>query len=206
MAFKKPITTTNRDLLRLKGTLDIYGGIRDGRLAFALARNRLSIKSYMETLDEIRKPAPDDPKLLDKYQAYEAKRLELNREYSRKDAAGEPIQAKGGFVIEDQVAFQAAYKVLSNKHKDAVAERDRIGQAFEDALDMEVEFQVYAIPYRKVPEDAIAAQDLAVFLEFGIITGEPDWGDDDEGDDEDIPAPTPIKKHRATPKKKKKKK
>jgi len=156
-------------------------------------------------LDEIRTPAPDDPELLEKYKVYEGKRLELNKKHARKDADGNPMQNQGGFMIEDQVAFDAAYKALGKKHPEAVAERDRISKAFDDAMGMEVDYQPYAIPYRKVPENAIAAQDLAIFLEFEIITGEPDWGDDDD-EAEDLPAPTPIKKSRPKGAAKKRKK
>lgn len=196
MAFILAIKTTNRELLRLSAVLDKYGHIQDGRLAFALARNRVSLKSFTDSLEEVRKI---DPELQKAVREYEVKRLNLNKKHAVKDENGVPREQRGGYVISDQDRFDADMNVLNVKNASAVTEKDRIAKAWDDALDLDVDFQPYAIPYRKIPVDSIQAQDLAIFLEFEIISGEPDWGDDEVVDSA---PPTPIAKNSKSRKKK----
>lgn len=152
-----------RVLLNLWHALNkLEGQKHDVRFSYFLAKNKVALKTEIETLDEVQKPNAA-------FIEFENKRIELAKKYSDKDAAGNPKVHNGQYVIYDQKdEFDEEIKKLRTKFKSAIEAREAQIEEYNKMLNDEVEFKPTRIKFEQLPKQ-IESVFLEIFIEADII-------------------------------------
>ena len=151
------VSMTKQELLELWQGLPALANLRGFKLGYAVARTKAKLRHEIEALDEALKPDKD-------FQAYEEKRLQLCRKYAQKDAQGNPIIQGDQFMFgENRGGFDAEMVPLSEEFAQAIEDRRKQVEDYQDSLRGPIEIEVHQIGLEDVPEDATVAQ-VAVLI------------------------------------------
>lgn len=152
-----------RVLLNLWHALNkLEGQKHDVRFSYFLAKNKVALKTEIETLDEVQKPNAA-------FIEFENQRIDLAKKYADRDAAGNPKVHNGQYVIFDKKdEFDADIKKLRTKFKDAISNREKQIEEYNKMLNDEVEFTPSRIKFNQLPKQ-IESVFLEIFIEADII-------------------------------------
>jgi len=187
---RKKVEMTITEMLELENLLSLYGGAKQAKLCYAVARNLASIKAPLKAFRKALAPT-------EAMQEFDKEKMKLLEQLARKDEHGrpvkEPVPQRPGtwkYDLEDEAALN---KELDKVECKAQAEKDS-----EDLAEKEVqlredseEISVFELPFNALKEDEngdlpITALHLSRFMDVGIIVDD----DDDFAEEE----PTPISK------------
>ena len=144
---------TNQQILVL---YDIILGFEESdkkfpyKLSSSLLKNKELITPVLNNFRKIQTPNP-------RFNEFELRRIELNKNFSKKDTNGEPLIQDRAFVIEDSQGFDVAFKALQEEYADVLRERTAKQREIEEFLDMESGIELF-----KVSEDIIGTLEFTV--------------------------------------------
>ena len=121
----------------------------NGKLAYAIAKNRRILDQEIESLKETIKHT-------EKYKEYDSKRIELAKKHAKKDENDVPVEKDGNFLLEDEVAFKKELEVLQTEYKEAIDDMEKKFDAFNTLLEEEFTTELYTITEDMIPETATA--------------------------------------------------
>jgi hypothetical protein len=128
--------------------------LKGAKFAYMVVRNLSIIKPEIEALEEALKTSEE-------FNTYEKARLELAKEHAKKDESGNPITYKDEidglekYNIVDQDAFDEAFKVLREEHKQAIEDREQQIKEQNEILKTESTLQLHKIALSDIPEITI---------------------------------------------------
>lgn len=143
----------NKDILKLKQSLDLVGNLNGIKFAYAIARNKKFIESEIEAFNEIIKPS-------EKFKEFDAKRVALCQELGDKNEKGEVKFANNQYVIvENKTKFDKEFGKLKTEYKKDIEERDKKIKEFNEVfLEANSKFEFYRIKLEDIPKEITAAQ------------------------------------------------
>lgn len=152
-----------RTILKLWQALGNLEGLKhDVRFSYFIAKNKVSIKSEIEALDEAQKPT-------ETYLKYETERVELAKEFSDKDENGDPKVKNGQFIILGaRDKFEDYIQKLKEAFKATISEREKQLKDYESLLDEDIETILTKIRFTQLPNQIEAAY-LEIFIEADVI-------------------------------------
>lgn len=122
------------------------------KFAYNLAKNRKYLTEECELMRGSAKPSEELGK-------YEDDRIETCKKFCDKNDNGEPKTVNGSFIgLENNKEFEAALKLVQEKHKKALAEHEEKIKAFNKMLEEEMEIELWAIKLSDVPDNITAEQ------------------------------------------------
>lgn len=145
-----------KDVISLWQGLNNCSALKGARFTYAIARNLAEIKADIEALQKSVDPSKE-------FSAYENKRIELNKKYSKKDEKGESITENGKYILEDQEKFDEEFNKLKEENQSIVDARDAQIKEYMDSLDDEIEVKLWKIKETDLPEDITVNQTYAIF-------------------------------------------
>lgn len=153
---------TNTNVLELHNVLLGLKGLKGIKFNYAISKNKAlldaEVKSIHSALD-----------MSDEYKAFEEKRIELAKEYAKRDDTNTPLEERNPqtgqtkFIMKDQQAFDVAFKVLSDENKELVDARKKQIEDFNLFLDKENELSLYKIKLEEIPEDITTEQMVGIY-------------------------------------------
>lgn len=186
---RKKVEMTITEMLELENLLSLYGGAKQAKLCYAVARNLASIKTPLKAFRKALAPT-------EAMQEFDKEKMQLLEAHARKDERGrpikEPVPGRPGtwkYDLEDEAAFN---KELDKVECKAQAEKDS-----EELAEKEVQLRedseeigVFELPFSELKEDEngdlpITALHLSRFIDVGIIVDDDDFAEEE---------PTPISK------------
>lgn len=141
---------TNNDILTLNQSLhDI--NLKGAKFSYAVARNIELLKPEVTALQK----AID---ISSEYKEYDAKRIELCKQYANKDDSGEVILLNKGkpdekFDIKDQKAFDLELDKLNKENQAVIDARTKQIKDFSELLEEDKEIAFYKCNLKDVPEE-----------------------------------------------------
>jgi hypothetical protein len=149
-------------LLRRKQVLEIDAALgalaqhaKGVKLAYAIAKNRASLRGEVEAIREADKPTAE-------FLTYEERRIAAAKAHAKKDAQGEPVIAGNAYVLEDQAAFDATLGAIRQQHAEAIAAREaqlvELGKLLDDA----VEVALHRVKLEAIEAPGAIAEDVAI--------------------------------------------
>lgn len=150
-------------LVRLWKSIERLEGLKhDVRFSYFLAKNKVSLKSELDIMEEAQKPS-------EAFLEFENRRVELAQQFADKDANGQPKVHNGQYVIFDsRDDFEKDMKKLKTKFKSAISAREKQIEEYAALLKEPVELELAKIRFSQLPPQIESAY-LEVFLEAGLI-------------------------------------
>jgi len=148
---------TKNEIFSLYNALQTLGDLKGVKFAYAIARNINICKPEVEALQEALKGS-------DEFLEFEAKRVELAKEYSKKDENGKPLSERGAFVMADEDKFNKKLEELKNskEYKDVTKIREEQVESWEKLLEEESSLKLYSVALESVPEELTVRQMTAI--------------------------------------------
>lgn len=152
-----------RDLLSLWNILERLKIVKEKRISYFIAKNRLEIKNEIEALQEAQMPS-------ELFKLYDEKRAALaERMADRVEGTTTPMTKDGQYIItHNRDDFDEELTELKDKFKKAIDERKTQIEIFNELLEEETEFKGYSITLENLP-DNIEAYVIEVLLKIGLI-------------------------------------
>lgn len=129
---------------------------------YFIGKNIKKVMAELKLIQGALKPSPE-------FQEYDDQRLRLVKDCSLKDAKGKPIQRQNpngssSFDIdpEKQEQFDNGLSELKKQHKAALDEHQKKMDAYNEALEEDVEQDFYCLSIKDFPQSGIAGKHLAV--------------------------------------------
>ena len=154
---------TNKKLLQIGERLKITANLKGIKLAYAVAKNAEKIDREIKVLNKILEPS-------EAYLVYAKELKELQNEYCRKDASGNPVIEKDQYVMNDMAAFKSDYDALKTKHTLVLAEREQQIDEYNQLMDEESDIELHHVSIDNIPED-ITPEQMEAIMPF--LDGEP---------------------------------
>jgi len=163
------------ELFALEQLLKTLGTVRQAKLAYMVAKNKVAISPTLTAIRETLKPSP-------KIMEFEQARERLLEEHARKDARGRAIKTPLSetvwqYSLVDEAAYTAALEVLKGHHPEGVKDAQELEER-RIQLNTERETVVlHRISMADIKEDAdgnlpISADRLGELLSIGLIFSE----------------------------------
>ena len=134
------------------------------KLAYAIARNKRALEQEQSALIAGLNPSDD-------YREYETKRIKLAKKYADKDENGRYKKAGGRFVgLDNNPKWDAVLETLQEECKEAIDAYDKQNKDYEDALEEEIEFEMFMVGPDQIPVDITVIQFDSLYL----MISEPD--------------------------------
>lgn len=162
-------------LLELDEVLAQLGHVTQAKLAYAVARNVVSVKAALATFREKVKPT-------EAMAQFEKDREALLQKHARKDSAGKPIWMpieEGGrkvrsYDVPDMDALTVDIENLRAESTQMLKEEQEREALRKELLEMPETVSLYTIPFDALREDSdgnlpVAAHMLGLLVGFGII-------------------------------------
>lgn len=132
------------------------------KFSYFISKNKSIIRDEIEILNELTKAS-------ESYMLYDGKRVELAKELSNKDEAGNPIIKDDAYVIvEKKEEFDKQLGILREANKDVIDEHTKKMEELQKLLQEDYEFEGYATTLDNLP-DVISPELMDMFLKAGII-------------------------------------
>jgi hypothetical protein len=124
--------------------------------AYAISKNKRLIETEVKSIQD----AYSNRKVPEDVSKFEQERIETCKAFADKDEAGEPIILNSRFIIppEKLTEFDTAISGLSEKYKDALAEKEKLEQELLDLMQEEVDLSLHAIKVGDLPDEISASQ------------------------------------------------
>ena len=166
------------EMLELENLLSMYGGAKQAKLCYAVARNLASLKAPLKAFRKAIAPT-------EAMQEFDKEKMQLLEAHARKDEMGlpvkEPVPGRPGawkYDLEDEAAFN---KELDKVECRAQAEKDsaELVEKEEQLREDSEEISIFELPFSALKEDEngdlpITALHLSRFMDAGIIVGDLD--------------------------------
>ena len=167
-------TMKNSELLALNSVLEKYMSVKQGKIAWALARNKQrvldALKPYVELQSSRQKEIGAMLSEGGSLYEYEQARQALCKVHAVKDEKGNPATSGNTYVIANKAEFDSELADLAAGYVELLEEKVAIEKVVETAFAEEVEFEPYTLSEElAVNSDIFEARDLLQLAERGII-------------------------------------
>jgi predicted transcriptional regulator len=124
--------------------------------AYAISKNKRLIESEVKSIQD----AYSNRKIPEGVMKFEEERLEACKLFSNKDEAGEALVINSRFVIppEKLEEFDKTISELSEKHAEALAEKDKLEKELADLLQEEIDLPLHKMKFTDIPDNVSASQ------------------------------------------------
>ena len=144
--------------MNMLNKLPLVSNLKGFKLAYAVARNKAALTAESKLLEDARKPS-------EAFILYNKERIELCKELAEKEENGKPKIVHGAYVgVEDHPDWDERFGALEDKHREAVDAHDKMIVDYNEALETEIDFEMYMIGVDQIPEDITVAQMDAIML------------------------------------------
>lgn len=155
------ITKKRTELFKFLSNLDTLNSLKGVKFAYSISLIKSQIKKEVKIYKELSEPSEEIVK-------FNAERVELVKEYSEKDEAGNPKISEDGreYVIDEtkKEEFQAQFNELKEKYSIAVKEQEDKNKELIDFLNEEITIEVRPISLDILPEE-ISVEQLEILEE-----------------------------------------
>lgn len=145
----------NKQILSLNQALKAVSNLSGIRFCYGVARNTIIVDREIEVFQTTIKASND-------FIEYDTKRIELAKECAKKDDKGEPMIKDNSYILENQKEFDRKIELLKKDYKEAVEEREKQINAFNDFLEEESNVNLYMINFSDVPENINVGQMVGI--------------------------------------------
>ena len=119
---------------------------------YALLKNKKKIQEELEILKTVIKPDK-------KAEEFEKARIELCKEYCKKDKEGKEIIKQNKFVgLENNKEFTIAIDKLQETYKETLDKKEAQFKEYQTLLDEEVEIKIHQVALNDVPKELTTKQ------------------------------------------------
>ncbi len=157
---------TKRDLLRLYNNITFIEGRRfTVKFSYFIAKNKVAMRDEITALDRARKMSTE-------FAAYDNERISLARKLADKNDDGSSIIQNNSFLITEKIdSFQEELSRIREKYVDAMLDREKQLEDFEELLDGTVEYKGTKVELKHIP-DNIESSVLETFVLADLIIDE----------------------------------
>ena len=151
---------SKQEILNLHGGLNAVESLGGAKFSYCIAKNLSKIKPEIEALQKAYLAKKE-------FVDYDKERQSLAQSHAVKvDGKPQTIIENGAekYAIEDQNKFDAELKVLQEKHKTVIDERQKQLDDFTDILKEEVEIELSTLSPEYLPKDITAKQTSGILL------------------------------------------
>ena len=149
----------NSDIMDLYQGLVGTSNLTGVKFCYAIARNIKKLEAVVESVQIASIP----PEI---FKEYEQERRQFAQKSSKKDEKGNPVTEVVNdvkrFVMSDSNAFEAGFKVIKEKHKEALQKRKEQLEEVRELLKVETEIDLFTIPTSCIPEEVNTKQMTAI--------------------------------------------
>ena len=145
----------NKQILNLSQALKAVSGLTGIKFCYGVARNAVIVDREIEVFQTTTKTSKE-------FQEYDQKRIELAQSMARKDKDGKPVVENNAYVPENQKEFNKKIEALKGEYKEAVAEREKQIEDFNEFLEKESDIKLYMINFSDIPETITAGQLMGI--------------------------------------------
>jgi len=131
------------------------------KFKYMVARNKLKLKPEIEIIQELAKLSPE-------FTEFNEKRVEICKEFSRKDENGEAILINNNYDIIDRKRFNETIETLKDKYKDIIQKEEEQSKEIEAMLDENIDIEISKVSLEEIPGD-LEQGVIDVFAKVGII-------------------------------------
>jgi len=144
----------NGEIFRLAQGIAKVGHLKGIKFAYGISKNKKIVDSEIESVKESVAQS-------ETFTEFEAKRIELCKEYAEKDEKGEFKVESNEYVLpaEKKEEFEIRLNALREQNKEAIDEREKQLIDYKEFIDQESTIEFYKIKLSSVPED-ISAEEL----------------------------------------------
>ena len=132
------------------------------KFKYMVARNKLKLKPEIEIIQELVKLSPE-------FTEFNEKRVEICKEFSRKDENGEAILINNNYDIVDRKRFNETIETLKDKYKTIIQKEEEQSIEIESMLDENIDIEISKVIIEEVPGD-LEQGIIDIFVRLGIIT------------------------------------
>jgi len=141
-----------KDLLNAESPDYTCTCLRGAKFSYAMSKNK---RALMPEVEDLQKAG----EMSDQYTEYDKNRIELCKEYSKKDDDGNPITKNNEFKIADRQQFDIELKKLEVKYKDVISERNKQLEDYNKLLDKPINgVSFHKLSSADLPENISSAQ------------------------------------------------
>lgn len=149
------IKLTKNEMISLYRGLHAVGNLSGPRFVYVVARNRDYLQKEVDAIQKSLEP-------YENFQEFEEKRVELAKKHAKEDEEGNPVVIGKGnqskFDIEDQEAFDKELEKLKEEYQEAIDEREKQQEEFNDSMEDEIELLLLELKQEDLPEEITANQ------------------------------------------------
>ena len=142
---------TREKILKLTQTLIEFKKIEHTKLSYAVMKN-------LRILGDELKKITNRPRPTEKLKEWDKKRLELCKQYAKKDDNGDPIIIDNFYDIEDREAFDKANNELKEQYKVDIEEAEAQSKKYQEELQQDVKIKLYYIKSNDLPDNLTVEQ------------------------------------------------
>jgi len=153
---------TNSKLVDLYRALSELKGLKGVKFNYGISKNFAILDSELNSIKA-------GLEVSDEYKLYDEKRVELCKEYSKKNESGEPMIALDQatnttkYIIANQTGFDAALAELNKENKEIVDARTKQIEDFNQFLEKESTIALYKIKLEDVSPDITTEQMINIY-------------------------------------------
>ena len=152
------INAKRTDLMSMLSNLMKVDNLKGHKIAYAVARNKRALTEERDILNEIMISSK-------KFGEFTKKRVDLCKKLATKDDNGNPVIVDKNYVgLDDNPDFIKAIESLQEEYKDAIEKDENKMLDYQNAMDEEIEFNMFVISYDDIPDDVTVGQMDVLFL------------------------------------------
>ncbi len=150
------IKMKNEELGKIYTRLEKCNNLRGVKLAYAIAKNKMSLEKELKTLQKVNEPSND-------FKTYLQKRRKLLEKYCEKDENGnlktESIPNGIRYVgVEKNKDFQKELKKLMSDNMKLIKKQTDKDNEYQRFLQEESDLELHKIDFKMIPEDITVEQ------------------------------------------------
>lgn len=148
---------TKGETISLYNNLQKLGNLKGVKFAYARARNISLVKPEIEALEKALEAS-------DEFKKYDEERVELAKEFAKKDEKGNPVKVKNAQGqeifdgLENNPEWELAFEALKEENKEVLEARDEQVKEQNELLKTASTLQLYKVALSDVPADISGTQ------------------------------------------------
>jgi len=142
---------TKQELLSLYLNLNKLGNLKGVKFSYGVSKNLALLSPEIESLNKVQE-------MSEEFKKFEEKRVELIKDYSKKDESGKDIIENNSYVVLDQKKWDKVFDKLKEDNKEVVKKREKQIEEYLELLKTESDIKLYKIKLADIPEDITTIQ------------------------------------------------
>lgn len=154
-----------KDLTKLWGLFESLKSAKTNiRTTYTIARNKNLIQPEIDAINS-------SIQMSDELKEYESSRIELCKQYAKKNEAGEPEIRNGNFIFEESSIpeFQNALIKLQSDKKDVLEKANEQEKQLENLLEEAVNLDLVQFDISNLSDDLFNVEQLELLDRLGLI-------------------------------------